>query len=60
MHILYILSFIHAVRAAGPSAVPPNVIVVLVDDFGFGDVDYNCHDNSTGVIIYRSINMSTI
>jgi arylsulfatase A-like enzyme len=40
---------------AGAAPAAKNVLIVLTDDLGFGDVEYNCHDNSTGTLCYAML-----
>jgi hypothetical protein len=43
-----IFSFVISFINLDAKRVPPNIIIILADDLGFGDVDYNCN-NSTGM-----------
>lgn len=53
-NLFIVLSF-HG-KSVLSQATSPNVIIVLTDDLGFGDVEYNCHDNSTGIYARISTN----
>ena len=44
--IVAVLTFI---LADGEKARPPNILILLTDDLGWGDPAYNCMDNSTGM-----------
>lgn len=56
MTILFVLGFAVAAFAGGPKSSPiaPNVIIILVDDMGYGDLE------SYGAQPYRTPNLNSL
>ena len=52
------ITFASATVTASPTHPPPNVLILLTDDQGWGDTEYNC-ENSTGLCA-RTPNLSQL